>query len=401
MSDQAMPSSGAAVELPAAAPALKPGARNLYFIHPVADFLLVGGASIIVYFLMKNFHSGNRTETIYTLSAKLMWVCNWPHFAATSFRLYHSKNNIRQYPLTALVIPWVVMAGVIGSFASPAYFAPIFIMIYLLWSPYHFSGQTVGVTMVYARRSGFKFAPIERFFLSSFVFGTFICNNIHAHVNVEGSEYFGIRSPGLGLPLWLWRISEFWVYIAGFVFLLLMLRSAVANRRFPPLIMLLPSITQFVWFMPILGGGLISFNEFVPFFHSLQYMLIAWSMQLKEKMDQDGIAPSPWYVLSETMRWGSINFVVGILLFFLIPIGLMHMLGISEAVSLGIFTAGVQIHHFFVDGVIWKLKSPNVSSPLMVNIEDMLHGHESVPAMVAATGPAVVQASAGAAEPRA
>ena len=34
--------------------------------------------------------------------------------------------------------------------------------------------------------------------------------------------------------------------------------------------------------------------------------------------------------------------------------------------------SAVQIHHFLVDGVIWKLKSPKVSSPLLVNIDDML-----------------------------
>jgi hypothetical protein len=34
--------------------------------------------------------------------------------------------------------------------------------------------------------------------------------------------------------------------------------------------------------------------------------------------------------------------------------------------------AVVQIHHFFVDGVIWKLKRKTVSSPLMVNLGDLV-----------------------------
>lgn len=386
MSEQAIPPAGAAtasVQTPAsgeAAPVAPPqsiqGARKVCFINPVVDFLLAGGASIIAFILLRKFHTGERSVSVYTLSAQLMWVCNWPHFAATSFRLYHSKDNIRQYPLTALVIPWIVMAGVLGAMASPLHFAPFFVMIYLLWSPYHFSGQTVGVAMIYARRSGFRIGPVERFFLSSFVFGTFICTTIHVHTSTDGSDYFGIRGPGLGLPLWLWRLSELWVYISAFLFLVLMLHSCLRNRRFPPLMMLLPPIAQFVWFMPIAGANWASFAEFVPFFHSLQYLLIAWSMQLKEKMDLEGIEPSPWYVLGESARWGLINMAVGALLFFFIPHALTRVFDIPIALSMGIFTAGVQIHHFFVDGVIWKLKSTRVSSPLMANIEDMLHGPE-------------------------
>ena len=37
-----------------------------------------------------------------------------------------------------------------------------------------------------------------------------------------------------------------------------------------------------------------------------------------------------------------------------------------------VILSAVQIHHFFVDGVIWKLKNPKVSSPLLVNIADLL-----------------------------
>jgi hypothetical protein len=38
----------------------------------------------------------------------------------------------------------------------------------------------------------------------------------------------------------------------------------------------------------------------------------------------------------------------------------------------GVLICGVQIHHFFVDGVIWKLKNKNVAAPLMVNIADLV-----------------------------
>ena len=48
---------------------------------------------------------------------------------------------------------------------------------------------------------------------------------------------------------------------------------------------LLPAATQFVWFG--LGQRLPSFAEFIPAFHSVQYLLVAWSVQLKERLDEE------------------------------------------------------------------------------------------------------------------
>ena len=35
---------------------------------------------------------------------------------------------------------------------------------------------------------------------------------------------------------------------------------------------------------------------------------------------------------------------------------------------MAVTSAAVQLHHFFVDGVIWKLANPRVRSPLMANV---------------------------------
>src|SRR5262249_17194862 len=178
----------------------------------------------------------------------LTWLCNWPHFSASSYRLYHSRDNIRQYPVTALVIPWVVLAGVVASFASPALIAPYFVKLFRIWSPYHFSGQTLGVSLIYARRSGWKVSPWQRFTLSSFIYGTFLVGTIRAEVSTTGADFFGIPDHGLGLPVWLAQLAELWMYAAGGAFLVLAARWCVRNNRPLPAIVLLPAVTQFVWF---------------------------------------------------------------------------------------------------------------------------------------------------------
>ena len=104
--------------------------------------------------------------------------------------------------------------------------------------------------------------------------------------------------------------------------------------------------------------------------HSLQYILIAWGIQLSEKMEVRHIKPSKKYVATETTRWFAINFIGGIALFYMLPnVGVA--LGYTSLFSIAIIYAAIQIHHFFVDGVIWKLKNNTVSHPLMMTFEEL------------------------------
>jgi hypothetical protein len=133
--------------------AAKPSHRG-YFVNAPADMLLVGGASILTFICFSLFYTELRTPEVITLSIYLAWIINWPHFSMLTYRLYQSRRNIEQYPFTALVIPFVVLGGVLLSFAYPLAVAPYFAKLFLIWSPYHFSAQTIGITMIYARRHG-------------------------------------------------------------------------------------------------------------------------------------------------------------------------------------------------------------------------------------------------------
>lgn len=356
-------------------PLAQPGPTSLYFVNAWVDVALIGGISIVTYVLLRLLTKNERSAEVATLAAQLAWVCNWPHFSATNYRLYHSLDNIRQYPLTALAVPPLLLLLVIGSILSPQGVAPYLVKFFYLWSPYHFSGQTLGITLIYARRAGFQVGRWERLGLSGFIYGTFLVLTARSEVIPPGDSgrhvaYYGIEFPKLGVPAWLPGVFEVFMYLGAALFLALVLRWSRDNRRLLPLIILVPAAAQFFWF--VYNDSWLPYLEFVPFFHCLQYLLIAWSMQLKEKMDQQHIDPSTRYVVSESLRWYVLNFCGGVILFFLLPRLLAFLLGINEIFATGVTIAAVQIHHFFVDGVIWKLKRKSVASPLMVNLSDML-----------------------------
>jgi hypothetical protein len=250
----------------------------------------------------------------------------------------------------------LVAGGAAASLAWQDAFAPYFVKLYSVWSPYHFSGQTVGLTLLYARRAGVAVHPRERLVLSGFVFGTFAWMIARAETSAGGFMYYGVRYPSLGLPQWVPWLFGAWVWACGAAIVARVALGWIRSGRLLPPIVLLPAAAQLAWF--VLGRDLPNFTEFVPFFHALQYLLVAWALQLKERIDETGREPAPRFVVVESARWLAANLAGA-------------AFGYPLALTTGIVFAAVQIHHFFVDGVIWKLKSERVASPLQVRLSDL------------------------------
>ena len=346
-------------------------ASSRYFVNAPFDFLAIGGASLIVYALFLFDRRIASSPHVVALAAFLVWICNWPHFASTSYRLYRTKANVRQYPLTATVIPLLMFGAVIASYSSPGAVAPLLVKLYLLWSPYHFSAQTIGITLLYARRCGFTVNELERKALAGFVFLTFIVANARAEVGTGRGSFYGVSFPTLGLHAWVPNLLEVAMWVCGGAFVALLVWRVIRGRGLIPPIVLLPTVAQAAWFVQVVPGAHpLNYVALVPFFHSLQYLLIAWGVQMKETLDEKRSRPSVAFVAGETARWAVVCFAGGATLFWLLPHIGAHF-GRSYAFSSAVILAVVQLHHFFVDGVIWKLKNPRVQSPTMTTLRQL------------------------------
>jgi len=247
--------------------------------------------------------------------------------------------------------------------------APLFVKVFLMWSPYHFSGQTLGITLLYARRTEFAIDRWQRSLLEGFIFGTFLFSTARAETAVGRMNYYSMAVPYLGLPNWVPTALQIAMWGCGAGFLVLLAAQCVRQRRLPPLIVLTPALAQMTWF--VLGPRVPGFYEFVPFFHSLQYLLIAWAMQLKEKLVESGVRPSWTYAGSETFVWSYTNFAGGVAMFWAFP-HFAALLGVPFDLANPVIIAAFQIHHFFVDGVVWKLRNTKMGSRLMTRADEFI-----------------------------
>lgn len=336
-----------------------------YFVNLPVDFILIGGGSILLFLVLPFFQDGTRTARIAEIGLWLTWVANWPHFSATSFRLYGRAEHLRQYPITAIAAPLIVAAGVASSLVWPLVAAPLFVKTFMLWSPYHYSGQTLGISLLYARRGDHQPGSRERFLLSAFIYGTFLMRSLAGEVNPQGAVYYGVQVPGFGVPAWLATGFRIWTYACGAALVAVLLWRVLRTRKAPPFMYLLPAATQYVWF--VVAGAKPGYSEFVPFFHGVQYLVIAWAMQVKEQVDHRAAAPTVRSITWDSVRWYAVIAVGGAVLFYGLP-HLVARTGVAAGLATAAILSAIQIHHFFVDGVIWKLRTKSVVSPLLVNI---------------------------------
>ena len=153
------------------------------------------------------FTDGSKTAALTPLILPVALVINYPHFSATLYRLYQNPANLHEFPVTAIALPLLLLGAVIAGLYQPELIAPYIIMLYLLWSPYHYSGQTIGLTMVYARRAGFAIGRRERLALSSLVFSAFVCGAVLLQAAAAHNgliDLNGLQVPAFTFPPWLY-----------------------------------------------------------------------------------------------------------------------------------------------------------------------------------------------------
>jgi hypothetical protein len=350
-----------------------------YYVNGVVDALFVGGLSIVVYIALRTgfefgWHDGVRSTTVISIGVTLSWIVNWPHFAATATRLYSSPHTRRQFPVTTWFVPILIIGVAIVAIRNPVSVGPWFVKLFFIWSPYHFSGQTIGVALLYASRHGFKVTLAMRNSLVWFVIASYI------HLQAK-SEQFGRRQGGfygieelpvIGIPTWTVNVSLYAMYVMGAALVITSMHASTVNGRKMPWIMAVPVVAQIIWFQLI--AGLFNFSEYVPFFHSLQYIYLAFFIQMREWSTNEDGSMQPMQIrefLARIGKWAVMIFVIGNLMFWSGPRIAAAMTDVTLPVATGIFFTAVQIHHFFVDGVIWKLRNPKVRASLSTSIGEL------------------------------
>ncbi|MGA7623964.1 MAG: tetratricopeptide repeat protein [Candidatus Acidiferrales bacterium] len=350
------------------APAAPPAGRSAssagpWIYRPWLDLLVGCGAwsapLLAVALWMRPTHAHGWAVTFYLLAI----IFNYPHFMATIYRAYHTRADFEKYKFFTLHLTLLIVLTGILMHASPRLFPWVF-TLYICWSPWHYSGQNYGLLMMFARRSGAQVTANEKRWLH----GAFIASYLMLLASFETSGSSDPLILSLGLPARFTLPLRLALGLAFLVFTLLgfqrLVRSRDARSLAAPLTL---AFTQFLWFvLPTLlelnSASQVPQTRYssgiLAVLHSTQYIWITSYYQGREAR------------AARERNWRMAGYFAtlvagGIALFIPGPWLVSYLFHYDFTTSFLIFMSLVNIHHFILDGQIWKLRDPRVASLLV------------------------------------
>jgi hypothetical protein len=334
---------------PGFAGALMPRLTGRMFVHPVFDYLLIGGGlSLLVSALV--LWRGSSITFSNEFMAYIFLLSNSAHFASSTVRLYTKPGTTRSLPFLTLAFPLVTMAVLTLCLVFAGQLGPHLQALYLTWSPFHYSAQAYGLAVMYSYRSGCALLPADKRLLRWVATLPFLA------VFVRG------RNSGLG---WLLPDHVFYEWpvlmtYQNYAFLALGVLTCLSTLvlmakvwRSPagpmPLISILVVITNgFWWFVLPLRDAFV----WATIFHGIQYLAIVMIFDVKDQMSRPGNRHGPLY---HALFFYGASLLLAYGLFKLLPLAFFSA-GFGLVESWLLVVAVINIHHFIVDAFIWKLR---------------------------------------------
>jgi tetratricopeptide (TPR) repeat protein len=334
-----------------------------WIYRPWIDLLIGCGAWSAPLLLLAFYASSTYSRAWAVAFYFLALLFNYPHFMATVYRAYHTRTEFQKYRIfTVHVAVLLALAGVIAHVWFPL--LPWIFTLYICWSPWHYTGQNFGLLMMFARRSGLAPSSAERTAIHLSFIASFLLLMLSFHTGASGDSLILSLSlpakftlPARGV------LALFFVGATGWALVSLAWRNSLRAILAP----LTLAVTQFLWFLLPALVELVSGHEvpqtryssgILAVLHSTQYLWITSYYQGREAR------------AAGDTRWKFSRYLVtliagGIALFIPGPWIVSRVFHADFAASFLTFTALVNIHHFILDGALWKLRDSRVAAFLL------------------------------------
>lgn len=324
------------------------------FVNPLVDYLLIGcGLSLPILALIRIAPELNPARG--GVPFWIFIIINGAHFAASSVRLYADDDVRQQRPFLSWAFPVLCFAVVGLSLAQPRVSSYVEALFYT-WSPYHYAAQTYGLAVMYAMRSGARLSAHDKQQMWLVCMLPFVYSLL-----TTPAGGFGLllrQALVAGLPVMEPVLALAARVVAGAVLLLpvsLFWQLHRSRGRSVPLISLLLQVTNGIWW---LGAEYPDAWFWSALFHSLQYLIVATAMHVNQR---SGAAPRHLRLLAGASFYGT-SLGVGALLFLAVPLVYMQF-GFTVAASFTTVSWVINLHHFIVDGFVWRSRPARGTAP--------------------------------------
>ena len=332
-------------------------------LNPTLDFLFVGGLSLIVFVPL--LLSG-RTDLVLIGAGAQAWLAatvNMPHFMASYRLVYGSREMILKHKWASIYVPAILAVYIVVALWV-AQTSPVLVIVlvsvasaYLAW---HYTGQVWGMMASYAYLAGTRFEKSERLLIRT---GLRILLAWH----VTWFLYTQLRDPSMVRPLYaLISAGTAVAFVLGAIGIVKLRRR---TGHFPPLRALVAWLAIFVWYAVLARDPKAIF--WIQIAHALQYLAFPIRVELNRATHE------PRATLRRSALhmalYGAGLMAVSLIVARVVPASAMSVVGNVFGEEPGraapiLLLMFINIHHYFTDGVIWKISNPEVRRDLFAHV---------------------------------
>src|SRR5215831_8142899 len=351
--------------LPKASQAPQSPPRAASIISPVVDLLCVGGLSLIVFVPL--LLSG-RSDLVLIGAGAQAWLAatiNMPHFMASYRIIYRSREMIFRHKWASIYIPAILIAySVLALWVAQSSPALVIVLVsvssaYLAW---HYTGQVWGMMASYSYLAGARFEKSERLLIRG---GLRILLTWH----VTWFLYTQLRDPSVVRPLYaLISAATAIAFALGAVGIFKMRQR---TGKFPPAQALVAWLAIFVWYAVLERDPKALF--WIQIAHALQYL--AFPVRVEMNRSAADKPASSRKVSLHMLVYGAMLLGVSVIISRVVPASAMSVVGNIFGEEPGkaapiLILMIINIHHYFTDGVIWKISNPEVRRELFAHAQE-------------------------------
>lgn len=385
-----------------------------YVIHPLIDWACCGGLSIIVIIgvfvvliakpdLVDAFSYEHALEEAVSVTEQegdganasgslvpseafsslaillvLSTLINHPHFMMSYRLLYNSKEQISEYRWSSIWMPALLVLVLLFGVFAPADLVGgigpmmleglnIVAALYLAW---HYNGQAWGMVASFCYLKGVKLNKTEKTMIRS---GLRVMTGLHVLIALmlvrpgwTVREFVEQRGESLGV--WLHDLLIVVIIVAAITLPLGLKAFVSASKRAGRG---LPKTAFTSWLAVYFWYALLYFQRdvfgvlvIVQLAHALQYLVFTTRVELNRNSSDvsDGIKKTLFTFVGAVL--------VGIVVFDLPGwVGMSSETVRMYGMVMGALASAINIHHYFVDGAIWKISNPRVRKDLFAHLQ--------------------------------
>jgi hypothetical protein len=140
-----------------------------------------------------------------------------------------------------------------------------------------------------------------------------------------------------------------------------------ARGKNVPMISLVLQVTNGLWW---LGTDYLNAWFWTAMFHSIQYLVVVVDRHIADQMARTDVkGPLHRPVVYGAAFYG-ISLVIAVVIFFIVPLGYIG-LGFNAGQSFAMMIMVINLHHFIVDGFIWRNKPPVKKTEIPSRMENV------------------------------